>query len=114
MNPKISALLDQIRAATDPFEAVRLTEKLYREVHAQTVGLPDPRRDINQMEFGLYTNSAKTQRATVDGRDIIKKLMRDLQGWEETHAGVGASDTAARECMAINIARALGLKEYLE
>ena len=78
------------------------------------------REDVAKMQFGLYgscsdepeiqTLSVKGDKA---GREIVQRLLNDLDEWEKTYLKAGASDTAAREHMAINIARALGLKEYL-
>lgn len=81
---------------------------------------PDP-RDIDHMDFSLYgtcSDEPTVQQLSVQGdeagRQIIRDLMRQLDHWETTYRTAGASDTAARETMAINIARALGLKAYLD
>jgi len=73
--------------------------------------------EVQRMRFGLYgscSDDPEIQALSVKGdqagREIIQKLLNDLEVWEQTYLRAGASDTASRDHMAINIARALGLE----
>lgn len=79
------------------------------------------RDDVRAMEFGLYgscSDNPAVQALSVQGdkagRELIQRLLNDLDEWETTYQKAGASDTAAREMIAINIARALGLCGYAD
>ena len=79
------------------------------------------REDVAKMEFGLYgscSDDPAVQTLSVEGdkagREIIQRLLNELEKWEMTYREAGASDTAARESIAINIARALGLRGYAD
>lgn len=83
-----------------------------------TSGL-DLREDVAAMQFGLYgscSDDPVVQQLSIKGdqagRDLIQRLLNELDNWETTYSAAGASDTAARESIAINIARALGLRGY--
>lgn len=74
------------------------------------------REDIAPMQFGLYGScsddpevQALSIKGDIAGRELIQRLLNDLDTWETTYRQAGASDTASREHMAINIARALEL-----
>lgn len=73
--------------------------------------------DVRAMTFSLYgscSDEPAIQALSIEGdkagREIVQRLLNDLETWETTYRQAGASDTAARESMAINIARALGLQ----
>lgn len=79
------------------------------------------RDDVRSMAFGLYgscSDDPEIQALSVQGdkagREIIQRLLNDLDEWETTYRKAGASDTASREHMAINIARVLGLRGYAD
>lgn len=85
-----------------------------------TSGL-DLREDVATMTFALYGSCSpdpRIQRLSIKGdqagRDLIQRLLNELDDWETTYRAAGASDTASRESIAINIARALGLRGYAD
>jgi len=74
------------------------------------------REDVAPMQFGLYGScsddpavQALSVKGDIAGRELIQRLLDELDEWETTYRQAGASDTASREHMAFNIARALGL-----
>lgn len=85
-----------------------------------TSGL-DLREDVATMEFGLYgscSDDPEVQQLSIKGdragRDLIQRLLNELDSWETAYRKAGASDTASRESIAINITRALGLRGYAD
>jgi len=75
--------------------------------------------EVKNMRFGLYgscSDDPEIQALSIKGdkagREIIQRLLDDLETWEQTYLRAGASDTASRERMTINIARALGLNPH--
>lgn len=104
-----------------PSERRQRVDALENELRALYTESQQDRNDVDTMTFSLYDGvtddpaiEALGKQGTEAGRQVITDLLRAIDRWEVAYRRAGASDTASREAMAVNIARALGLRGYAD
>lgn len=63
--------------------------------------------------YALY-DKPDAPAAEAEANMIIRRFINDMEKWGEKYQHVGADDTASREAFAIQTAKALGLRKYLD